>query len=320
MVSTSGTRGVFSLSWTLHFQSWYSELKQVGYIPAIRVLEAFRKQIPWAPVSFSQCSHCRTKVCFAKHWMEQPSLVMFCVTSMTPAVIYANFAAKEIQENIGFGRAQLSMLKNQNFQQTSCNWWTGCQHVWRKQDGQFPVKHMMNGGDTWLNFNMGHLDPSNVSGWMAWDGWIFSQVEAAVSLQMKKSGLPHGRYAVQIQMWRCKTVIIIAGVLPGLLQSAFGAELYAVYQAISWAVCYGCKNRLWTDCQGVVTKLQGLLAGMWKPQTNWNHFDLWERISDLIAVLTPASCTITKVAAHQSVTLSDSPLETWAYLRKSQHA
>jgi len=61
--------------------------------------------------------------------MEQPSLVMFCVTSMTPAVIYANFAAKEIQENIGFGRAQLSMLKNQNFQQTSCNWWTGCQHV-----------------------------------------------------------------------------------------------------------------------------------------------------------------------------------------------
>lgn len=112
-------------------------------------------------------------------------------------------------------------------------------------------------------------------------------------------------------------ITVIAGVLPGLLQSAFRAELYAVDQAISWAVCYGCKNRLWTDCQGVVTKLQGLLAGTWKPQTNSSHFDLWERNSDLVAVLTPASCTITKVAAHQSVTLSDSPLETWAHLRKS---
>ena len=110
--------------------------------------------------------------------------------------------------------------------------------------------------------------------WMdALAGWIFAQMEAAVSPQVTKSGLPHGRYAAQIQMWRCATVILIAGVLPGPLQSAFRAELYAVYQAISWAVCYGCKNRLWTDCQGVVTKLQGLLAGTWKPQTNSNHFE-----------------------------------------------
>ena len=117
------------------------------------------------------------------------------------------------------------------------------------------------------------IDSSNVSGWMPWLGgslhrWKLLSPHKWRSPVCLMVGMPR-----KIQMWRCTTVILIAGVLPGPLQSAFRAELYAVYQAISWAVCYGCKNRLWTDCQGVVTKLQGLLAGTWKPQTNSNHFE-----------------------------------------------
>ncbi len=111
--------------------------------------------------------------------------------------------------------------------------------------------------------------------------------------------------------------VVSAGALPGIIQSAFRSELFAVKQAISWAVQNGCKIRLWTDCQGVVTKLQRLLAGTWKPQANSNHSDLWEQIVDLVETLTPAACLITKVAAHQSVALSDNPLETWAYLHNS---
>ena len=111
--------------------------------------------------------------------------------------------------------------------------------------------------------------------------------------------------------------VITAGALPGILQSAFRAELYAVLRAISWAVDNSCKIRLWTDCQGVVTKLQRLLSGTWKPQPNSNHSDLWEQIVDLVEVLTPAACRITKVAAHQPVATSSSPLETWAFLHNS---
>ena len=111
--------------------------------------------------------------------------------------------------------------------------------------------------------------------------------------------------------------VIAAGALPGLIQSAFRAELYAVFQSISWAVQSGCKLRLWTDCQGVVTKLQKMIGGQWKPQANARHADLWEQIFELLVQLGPGACIITKVAAHQSVSSANTPIESWAYLHNS---
>ena len=114
-----------------------------------------------------------------------------------------------------------------------------------------------------------------------------------------------------------ESAVIATGALPGVLQSAFRAELYAVHQAISWAVRQKCKLRLWTDCQGVVNKLQKMLDGRWKPPVNARHADLWEQIQDMLVSLGPKSCVITKVAAHQAVQEAQTLLEYWAYLHNS---
>ena len=176
--------------------------------------------------------------------------------------------------------------------------------------------------DEWWSYlqSLEHGPPRPLqASWMDSQGWVDLFTDGSCLLPTREE--------VRFASWSvCRanpdlalhdSEVVAAGVLPGILQSAFRAELYAVWQAISWAVQSGCKIRLWTDCQGVVTKLQRLLAGSWKPQSNSNHADLWEQIMDRVNTLTPDACRITKVAAHQSVLLSDSPLETWAYLHNT---
>lgn len=155
--------------------------------------------------------------------------------------------------------------------------------------------------------------------WADMHGWVDVFTDGSCFMPTREN--------VRFASWSCcrahpalhlqESEVIAAGALPGILQSAFRAELFAVSQALAWATGSKCKIRLWTDCQGVVTKLQGLLGGTWKPAPNVNHSNLWEQIVAMVEKLSPENCQITKVAAHQSIQQASTPLENWAFLHNS---
>ena len=105
--------------------------------------------------------------------------------------------------------------------------------------------------------------------------------------------------------------VLARGPLPGLLQSAVRAEIYAVLCALQMVAEHKGAVTLWTDCDAVVKKFRRLLAGH-EVSPNSAHGDLWQAISACLAVRT-YSIEITKVAAHQDVTHAATALEEWCF-------
>ena len=101
---------------------------------------------------------------------------------------------------------------------------------------------------------------------------------------------------------------IAKGPLPGILQSSFRAELYALIVALEIARAASRPCFLWTDCAAARKLLLGLLQGRGNPQ-NHAHSDLVSRLSVLVKQC--QVCDITHVHSHVADT-ADSPLESWA--------
>lgn len=108
--------------------------------------------------------------------------------------------------------------------------------------------------------------------------------------------------------------VIGAGPLPGILQSAFRAEMYAILQAVRWAVKFKRKLRVWCDCLGVVDRVQSFLHGTWKTPINAANADLWSSIEEAIGQLGAKNMCITKVAAHQSEEHATTSFQSWVCL------
>jgi len=126
--------------------------------------------------------------------------------------------------------------------------------------------------------------------------------------------LRHGAWAVTVASGgpgSLENHLILGGHLQGICQSAFRAELTAVYQALVWASerCY--QVRLWCDCQGVVQGVRKLLRGG-KPRPNRSHSDLWQNIADILQQ-NSMEVQIIKVVSHCQVSSATSPEEEWAY-------
>eukprot|EP00435_Cladocopium_sp_Y103_P018281 s2658_g4.t1 len=117
-----------------------------------------------------------------------------------------------------------------------------------------------------------------------------------------------------VQLDSTSSRILAAGPLPGLLQSAYRAELYAVYRALLIAHDAHRPIRIWCDCQGVVDGFAKLVAGARKVRVNGRHADLWMAISELLVDLDPRDICITKVAAHQDTSTTVSGFEAWCFL------
>ena len=104
--------------------------------------------------------------------------------------------------------------------------------------------------------------------------------------------------------------LIDSGPLPGLLQSSFRAELFAIRRALELGRQTESRVFLWTDCQAVVGKFRKLLRGC-QPRPNSAHSDLWTSIWDTLQDFGAGRVLITKVAAHQDLPAAASPLEEW---------
>ena len=110
--------------------------------------------------------------------------------------------------------------------------------------------------------------------------------------------------------------VVDSGPLPGLLQSSYRAEIYAVIRALSIARLQHEQVCLWSDCSAVVTRLQKLLQGR-EPKPNSAHSDLWNQIYLLLQDFAHGQVSITKVAAHRTQTSAVSPLEEWCFANNS---
>eukprot|EP00435_Cladocopium_sp_Y103_P059804 s2_g21.t1 len=110
----------------------------------------------------------------------------------------------------------------------------------------------------------------------------------------------------------CDSFLLDSGPLPGLLQSAFRAEIFAILRAILAAGRHAVRVMLWTDCESVLWKLQAILRGE-TPSVNAPHADLWLQVFQAVHDLPPGSVSVNKVLAHQDGA-GDSPLEDWCFL------
>ena len=102
-----------------------------------------------------------------------------------------------------------------------------------------------------------------------------------------------------------------SGVLPGLLQSAARAEVFAVLRAIQLVQWQDAPVMIWTDCQAVVRRFRRLNSGH-SVQMSSSHADLWIEIQTCLQAR-PAPTNITRVASHQNVSHTCSALEAWCF-------
>ena len=110
-------------------------------------------------------------------------------------------------------------------------------------------------------------------------------------------------------------VILNAGLLPGILQTSFRAEIFGLLAACRFCRVTGATVRVWCDCLGVVRKGQGLLAGTWTVKHNTKNADLWRLVYDEVSVVWE-KLDIQKVSAHESSCDDHDCVMDWLVLNK----
>lgn len=110
--------------------------------------------------------------------------------------------------------------------------------------------------------------------------------------------------------------VLDSGPMPGLLQSSYRAEIFAVLRALSVLRLQTGRIFIWSDCKAVVSKLSRLLEGK-EPKPNSTHSDLWMQVFECLRDFSSGQVVITKVAAHRSVEGATSPLEEWCAFHNS---
>lgn len=109
------------------------------------------------------------------------------------------------------------------------------------------------------------------------------------------------------------SVLLHAGHVPGVIQSAFRAELWAVWSAIHYVVTKGVCATIWCDNEAIVTSLRRMLGSSSPRKLRRNHRDLWSMISRLITRLTPGQLQLCQVVAHGDLEKATSALEHWCF-------
>ena len=107
-------------------------------------------------------------------------------------------------------------------------------------------------------------------------------------------------------------IVMDSGPLPGLLQSAYRAEVFALWRALVLGRFHSSKVYIWIDCAAVVKKLNRCLRGS-IPRPNSAHADLWNAIVECLHNFAPGQVVITKVAAHLPMAQALTPLEDWCF-------
>ena len=112
--------------------------------------------------------------------------------------------------------------------------------------------------------------------------------------------------------WNFETGGTLASqILPGLVQTAFRAELFALGYALHQAALQGVAARVWTDCLGVVNRYHLLARCDRDIRVNTVNADLWSWVRTSIQSLGVEKIQVIKVAAHQCLTKAKSRRDCW---------
>ena len=98
--------------------------------------------------------------------------------------------------------------------------------------------------------------------------------------------------------------------LPGMLQSAFRAEVFALRLALRIAVFFQKAVHIWSDCAAAISFMRRLLSGEEVPP-NHAHADLWNLVLVDLKRIGRANVQITKVTSHVDDEAALCPLRRW---------
>lgn len=107
--------------------------------------------------------------------------------------------------------------------------------------------------------------------------------------------------------------VLGASYLPGLCQTAFRAELFAVAFAVHCAADAGTPVRIWTDCLGVLTKYNLLVHGHVKLNPNRSNSDLWAWVLQSVDRLGSQYIQLHKVPAHRTLQSAKTKQQAWMF-------
>ena len=107
--------------------------------------------------------------------------------------------------------------------------------------------------------------------------------------------------------------VIGASYLPGVCQTAFRAELFAVAFTLHQAAEQQASVRIWTDCLGVIAKFNLLVHGHKKLNVNRSNADLWTWVMQSTDRLGRHRIELSKVPAHRRVSSATTKLEAWMF-------
>ena len=106
--------------------------------------------------------------------------------------------------------------------------------------------------------------------------------------------------------------IVAVGLLPGLVQTAFRSEIVAVLCALQAGIRSGCRVRIWSDCLGVVRRVNGFLQNLRVSPTSRNA-DLWFRVKNALEDIGDNFLGPHKVSAHMNYLEAEDEVTRWQY-------
>lgn len=99
-----------------------------------------------------------------------------------------------------------------------------------------------------------------------------------------------------------ETVVLGAGHLAGLIQTAFRAELMALKVTLQWALEWTGVVRIWLDCQGVIDRYNLHAVGGKPVSAVSSNGDLWQEVVDLANSVGLHRIQLVKIDAHVAIT------------------
>lgn len=125
---------------------------------------------------------------------------------------------------------------------------------------------------------------------------------------------------LRLASWACTAAkagsfhhqLLGAGCVPGVLQSAYRGELWAMLMACRAVQEYGVQVTIWCDNIAVVAGVRKILAGI-PVRVNRPHSDLWLRIADAVNILPAGILTVCKVVSHADLKSAKDEVEVWAF-------
>ena len=102
-----------------------------------------------------------------------------------------------------------------------------------------------------------------------------------------------------------------SGPLPGLIQTSYRAELFALAFVLHHASRVGASVVIWLDCLSVLRRFNLLTRGLGKLKLNTANADLWAWILESVDELGIERIRLEKVAAHQALSTAKCKQDVW---------